>query len=65
MFLRFYALDSSGEKTDLDVNRLAAEFAASIPDKSISPAKLQGYFMQFTDLPLEAASHVGELLVGM
>lgn len=70
MFLRFYG-EFPGEESmtalhqDLDVAKLAEEFAASVPDKVLSMAKLQGYFMQFKYDPVAAVKSVNELLVGM
>ena len=71
MFARFYGEfegEEDGEKRqqkDVDVSRLAEEFASLIPEKTLSMAKLQGYFMQFKYDPIAAVKSAGELLVGM
>ena len=72
MFARFYGEfegeAEDGEKRqqkDVDVSRLAEEFASLIPEKTLSMAKLQGYLMQFKYDPIAAVKSAGELLVGM
>lgn len=76
MFLRFYdepLMPSDEEleprecakKDDGEVKRLAEQFASLVPEKRLSMAKLQGYFMRYKYNPRDAIKGVGELLVGM
>jgi hypothetical protein len=51
-----------GSETELE--DLAEQFAAAVPDGAVSPAALQGYLMKHKRSPVAAVAGAGELLVG-
>ncbi|PKS05511.1 hypothetical protein jhhlp_008889 [Lomentospora prolificans] len=60
MFIRMFSPDlGCAALTDMEeMRKLATQFAAEIPDDTITPSQLQGFFQLHLDSPQNAASHI-------